>query len=236
MKMKYLLLSLCVCFGALKSSAVVWTGGLSYSNDVSYGFSALANNSSTGWRASSMLTWEVSDEEAGAPEGYDWFYSYTLETDSFAPVAWVIETGSGFSSNNIDLASVKVYDEGVLEPYDTSNISIGSFAEDGAVRRSMPAERYGMYWADTAEGGNNTKVTQITFWSDAAPGWGDLYANCGGNGNRGWNSGFTNTNPEVAASGGSVQNHVLAPIPEPATISLIGISGLLALIIRRIYG
>ncbi|HKL22056.1 MAG TPA: PEP-CTERM sorting domain-containing protein [Tichowtungia sp.] len=234
MKIKLLL---CAVFSGVQAFAVVWTGSLSYSNDVSSGLSALGNNASTGWRKYSILDWKVSDEESGAPQGYDWFYSYTLEAEKFAPVRWVIETGSGFSSDNIDLASVEVYDEGVLTTYDsTNNISFGSFADDDDLRKNMPAERYGMFWEATSPGGQSTKITQITFWSDVAPQWGDLYANCGGNGNRGWNSGFTNANPDVAASSGSVQNHVLAPIPEPATISLIGISGLLALIIRRIFG
>jgi hypothetical protein len=207
--------------------AANYTGSLSYSNDTSYGFTALAINASTGWRKSSVLTWTVSNERSGAPNGFGWFYSYDIVADSFAPVAWVIETGEGFSAEHINLASVKVYDDGQLVTYNTSNISFGWFADADPIRRSMPDERYGMYWTATSPGGNNTKSTTITFWSSVAPVWGDMYSNCGGNGNRGWNSGFLTDNPQDAVSSGSVQNHVLTPgvIPEPATALLLALGG-----------
>jgi hypothetical protein len=228
-------LSALTVFVASTAFCAVYTGSLAYSNDTSYGFSALANNASTGWRKSSVLTWNVSNEEANAPEGFNWFYSYSITTDSFAPVAWMIETGDGFSATHIDLSSVKVYDEGELVSFDTANISFGLFADADSVRRSMPEERYGMYWTATSPGGNNTKSTRITFWSNVAPAWGDLYSNCGGNGNRGWNSGFITDNPLDAASNGSVSNHLLTPgaIPEPTAMALISLSGIFALFVRR---
>lgn len=235
MTMRKLVLSVFTVFIASIGFCAVYTGSLSYSNDTSYGFSAEANNASTGWRKSSELTWTVSNEETGAPEGFNWFYSYDITADSFAPVAWMIETGEGFSASHIDLSSVNVYDDGELVDYETANISFGFFVDADPIRKSMPEGRYGMYWMATSPGGNNTKSTTITFWSNVAPTWGDLYSNCGGNGNRGWNSGFLTDNPLDAASSGSVLNHALTPgvIPEPTAMALIGLSCVFGLYIRR---
>jgi len=204
-------------------SAVSYSGSLSYPDGGFYAENDHPQNN--GWQDSSVLSWTVSKAESGAPDGFDWFYSYTLTVTSFAPVRWVIETGDGFTSGNIDLASVKIYDSNSNQiAYNASEkISFGNFSSDTEGVSMMPAGRYGMFWADTGTGGNNSQSTTVTFWSDIAPVWGDLYSNCGGNGNRGWNSGFLNANPLDVASNGSIDNHVLTPgvIPEPASVLLI---------------
>lgn len=240
MNCRIIAFSLSLILSWMTASGSQHTGNLSYSNDVSYGFDALALNDATGWRAYSDLSWTVSDEEAGAPAGFDWLYSYTIDTEKFAPVRWVIETGAGFTLDNIDPDTIQVAQEGTAIAYDPAvKLSFGTFEStgDSGDRRDMPGTRYGMFFDDTGAGGNNTTITTVTFWSDVAPAWGDLYANCGGNGNRGWNSGFTTLNPTDAASDGTILNHVLTPgvIPEPASAIMIGFgTGLIALI-RRFY-
>lgn len=225
-------------FAPAIASAVSYSGSLAYSNLTSYGFYAENDHpQNNGWEDSSVLNWTVSNEQSGAPEGFDWFYSYKITVADFAPVRWVIETGNEFTASNIDLDSIKIYDSNnsliTYDPY--SKISFGAFSADTDGISLMPAERYGMFWADTGTGGNNSQSTTITFWSDVAPAWGDLYANCGGNGNRGWNSGFEIDNPLDAASDGSVDNHVLTPgvIPEPAGVFMISFVLATALWIRR---
>ncbi|MBN1403438.1 MAG: PEP-CTERM sorting domain-containing protein [Opitutales bacterium] len=222
---------------AYTANAAEYNGTLSYVNLVSSGFYAENDHpQENGWEDSSVLTWLVSNEEAGAPSGYTWFYSYKITVADFAPVRWMIETGSGFNSSNIDLSSVKIYDSSSnLVAYDTANISFGNFSSSTTGLSSFPEERYGMFWAATGSGGNDSHETTLTFWSNVAPEWGDLYANCGGNGNRGWNSGFLTSTPLDAAASGSIQNHVLTPgtVPEPASVLLIALTGACGAIIRQ---
>lgn len=220
------------------ASAASYSGSLSYIDSTSHGFYAENDHpQDNGWQTSSALSWTVSNEESGAPDGFDWFYSYEITVDNFAPVRWVIETGNDFTASNIDLTSVKIYDSDNSQiTYDpSSKISFGTFSADTEGISGMPTGRYGMFWDDTGTGGNNSQSTTITFWSDVAPVWGDLYSNCGGNGNRGWNSGFETDNPLDAAADGTIQNHVLTPgvIPEPSGVLMASAVLAAAFWIRR---
>jgi len=217
--MKKIILSAALAGLSLCAQATVYEGSLLY-ND---GFTALATNPNTGWPKYSKLSWTVEHQPENHPEGFDWSYTYTLAVDKFAPLRWVIETGTGFTQGNIHSAKYKI---NTYEWADaTDSITVGYFEQDNdastPLRRDMPAERYGMFWNTSADtGGGAAEQTIITFFSDMAPMWGDLYANCGGNGNRGWNADFTTANPTDAPASGSIENHVLVPIPEPIGVLL----------------
>ncbi len=217
-----------------------WTGSLSYVADVSYGFQADAANANNTWRASSQLTWTVTNEASGGPDGYAWLYTYTMEVADWAPRRMMIETSLAFTLDNIDLATVAFIVDGTPLAYDTAKISVGwhvPTTSPGTDFRDMPDTRYGLFFADS--GANGDVSTTISFWSNAAPGWGDLYTNCGGNGNRGWNSGFLLDNPDNPPADGSISNHVLVPvgpitpIPEPGT-GLILVSLVVLVLSRRL--
>ncbi len=223
---------------ASHSFAQSWSGGLYYENDEAFGFIGNSDAGVNGWREGVWLTWEVSNDPIGGPAGYDWKYTYTIDTHRFAPVRIMVETGSGFTTDHIDLASVAVEADGAPLAYDAfANVAIGSHQPTvgpNTLLRDMPEERYGIFFADIHGGGGNTNETSITFWSSLEPMWGDLYANCGGDGNTGWNEGFMDPNPTVAASDDSVGYHVLTPIPEPGMAVLVAVASLIMFARRRI--
>jgi hypothetical protein len=74
----------------------------------------------------------------------------------------------------------------------------------------------------------------IEFDTLRVPVWGDWYAKCGGNPpNEAWNMGIDSPDPLAPAANGSINNHILVPdsvVPEPATLSLMALAGL---ILRR---
>jgi hypothetical protein len=231
------LLPAILLFGAVASHAAVYTGSLSYVNDVKNGFQANASALANSWRQSSVLSWEVSNEASGGPVGLDWRYIFTLDVFKFVPTTWVIETGLGFTTNHMGQVSVTGAAASSSFSYE-----VGLWEKAGDAQRDflreMPEKTYGILFKNTSVGGESTAgAITITFWSDAAPVWGDLYANCGGNGNRGWNDGFSTADPLEAPSSGSLDNHVLTPgaIPEPTVVGLLSIAAFGMIIGRRLF-
>lgn len=223
---------------ASRGQGALYTGSLSYTNDVSYGFTANAAALANSWRRHSALSWTVSDEQADTPQGYDWFYSYTLDVFKFTPVTFMIETGTGFTA--ADLTGVALSFTGAASTNANFSYSVGWWEKEGDAQgdflREMPERTYGILFSNTSMGGQNSdgSVT-ISFWSKYGPAWADLYSNCGGNGNRGWNAGFSLEDPMDAPSIGSINNHVLTPLPEPATTGLLIFAMAAMLGFRRLF-
>ncbi len=230
----FLMAGILPCLSAPVTYTASWDNdnALYYESGDEYGFdaSATTHDAEKGWTKSSILEWEVSNEKTGGPEGYDWHYEYSINVAGYAAVRWVIETGSGFTMDNI--ADIEISgDDSNNEWNENEHLELGYWSEESGDLDKMPGERYGLFFKETSGGGGNTdgEIT-VSFWSDMKPMWGDLFANCGGGGNRGWNEGFERDNPTGAPDDGSNDNHVLVPTPEPSAFILLLLgSGLLAM-------
>ncbi|MFH1689790.1 MAG: PEP-CTERM sorting domain-containing protein [Candidatus Eisenbacteria bacterium] len=153
-----------------------------------------------------------------------WHYSYVFGHPDGATSHFILEVSHNFTSNDI-----------FNESGDFTKMEIGWHPATGLDQPNpnMPEDVYGIKF-DEASG----NVTQIEFDSWRVPVWKDFFAKdgvAGGYGvNTAWNKGFTagDVDPLDAARDGSVDYHILAPdsttppVPEPATLMLLG-SGLL---------
>ena len=151
-----------------------------------------------------------------------WRYSYELAVHQGYISHIIIETSEDFASQDIFNSArdyeVKWYAPGPSNPY-------------------MPGKIYGIKFD------NLTETTEtITFDSRRGPAWGDFYAKRGDSGSKKssvWNTGFADPDPDVEPSNGSQYFHVLVPdthaksVPEPATVTLLGLGIGLAYIRRR---
>ncbi len=148
------------------------TGTGAVSNQMSYG--------GTTWEGSSYptLSWTVTGS------GSAWNYSYTLnDAYSDCPTfpSMILETSTTFTST--DISSLAGGTDAV------GTYTSGTYTD-------LPRSVYGLELTPTSA--SNTET--FTFNSDRAPVWGDFYTAVSGP-YYAWNSGFSSTDPDPAASG-----------------------------------
>lgn len=228
MKRLILAISIAICFLALSSLA---EAQFSYSGSVA----RLPDHSLQGtghWNdtGNTTLGWTVAWDGISQYVNYSYTFSVTDHDVSF----FVLETSDGFSASNITNVT------GTFSTYE-----IGTFYGGSSPYFTMPGDVYGIKFDGVPSG---TTTFTVSFDSTQLPEWGDFYARCGTrpeheNGttpwNSAWNTGFANSetagagnDPMVAASSGSVDNHILVPntlavVPEPVSSTLFVIGGVL---------
>ena len=219
--------SLCVAFlmlcafGVHSFGAVSYTGSLEVADPTPGPGVELVGTGP--WAAGpSDLAWTVTDNENGT-----WHYQYDLTVPAADISHFIIEASPSFDYGNLFNASYP----GTSYEIKTH---VGSPGLGVQPNPFLPEDIYGAKF-DIGDAGSvdpDHKSISVSFDSDRAPIWGDFYAKCGNVGgiqNTIWNEGFLIADPLAPADNGSLLNHVLIPdtIPEPATMVLLGLGGLL---------
>lgn len=234
MKRKYIaaFLTLLICsvqsFGSL-----TYTGSLGAVDGGLEGSGFWVNdNGESAWFPAS-LSWTVTDNQDGT-----WNYAYNLDVYRADVSHFILEASEGneiypaFSEANLLDASYP----GTFYEIKTHEASPGVEQQPNPF---LPQDIYGPKFDIGDESLPEPDYTSITisFNSDRDPVWGDFYAKCGKTGgpagtqNTVWNEGLLTDDPLTAPDNGSYLNHVLVPdtIPEPATMGLLVLSGLMLL-------
>lgn len=186
-----------------------------------------SDNGESAWFPA-LLSWTVTDNENGT-----WNYSYNLDVYRADISHFILETSPSFSEDNLLNASY---------PGTSYEIMIHAAAPglEQQPNPFLPQDIYGPKFDIGDEALPEPDYTSVTisFNSDRDPVWGDFYAKCGKTGgpingtqNTVWNQGLLTDDPLAAPANGSYLNHILVPdtIPEPATIGLMALSGLMLL-------
>ncbi|MHC4882462.1 MAG: PEP-CTERM sorting domain-containing protein [Planctomycetota bacterium] len=171
------------------------------------------------------LSWTVTDNEDGT-----WSYTYNLNVFRADVSHFILEASPSFDYDNLLNASYPGTDYEII----THTASPGVEAQPNPF---LPQDIYGPKFDIGVEGDPEPALTSITisFDSDRDPIWGDFYAKCGKTGgetgtqNTLWNAGILLDDPLAGPTNGTIDNHILVPdtIPEPATMVLLGLGGLL---------
>lgn len=199
------------------SSATLYSGDLTTANGGLVGKSA--------WENDSSIKWWVSETNQG------WLYKYQLTMPRKDVSHFSIEVSDCFTQNDIWGATVNGK---------TAQTFVDTYGPGlhGNSDPTIPGILFGV----KLESEYYTTENVVEFYSSKAPVWGDFYAVGGKNttpANSLWNEGFKDWNnslpgfqdydPIVAASNGSVQNHILRPdtmnhnppaVPEAGTLAL----------------
>ncbi len=195
-----------MCF-SINAQAITYSGSLSSSPSVGIDCNGQWLNEGV-----TTIDWSITSNTDGT-----WGYQYTMTVPESANDIshLIIETAAGFDDDNM-LSW-------------THNYSYATHPGLSAENPGMPEDMSGLKF-DNLFGYSVT----IYFAAWAEPVWGDFYAKGDTLGNEAWNLGFTglDTDPTAAAGNGSLNNHILVPgpIPEPATLMLLGLG---ALVMRR---
>ncbi|MFI4911265.1 MAG: PEP-CTERM sorting domain-containing protein [Sedimentisphaeraceae bacterium JB056] len=195
------------------NDAPLQTNGLSYTGSLSYN---VALNATGAWTDNPLtISWIVSQNGNGS-----WHYKYTYTTGSPNIHDVLIETSTSFNSGSISNVVYGSYTQNTSYSIDTFTVS-----DDPARLTNLPEDIYGIRF--TIQPSSATTFI-VDFDSDYAPEWGDFYANCGhakGDLNSAWNISFTSSDidPTNPAQSGTIDNSLLVPSPEPATIALLGL-------------
>ncbi|MFP4053254.1 MAG: PEP-CTERM sorting domain-containing protein [Phycisphaerae bacterium] len=204
---------------ALALLASVSAGGVIYTGSLSTGDGGLV---ATGDWGGASISWTVSDQVT------HWNYQYTLVVPSGAKAIshFIAEVSPAFQSNDQFNAT---------GPF--AAIEVGDFTEQNG-NFGMPGPFRGIKFDEVDE----VTALVVNFDSYRMPVWGDFYAKGGGGRNDPsavWNSGFTAGDPTDPIGNGALNGHLLRPdtkvpeIPEPATMSLLALGGLVALLRRN---
>lgn len=208
-------LLLCV-FSVHSFGAISYTGSLSILPAVPAG----AQLDATGpWSlGDTSISWTVTDNENGT-----WNYQYSLSVPIADISHFVLETSDSFEVGNLLNAS-----------YPGTSFEIKTHEASNPSNPYLPEDLYGVKFEIGDVGSVDPEHTSIlvSFDSDRDPVWGDFYAKCGNVGsyqNTIWNQGLIFDDPLAAPADGTIDNHILVPdtIPEPATLALLGLGGLL---------
>lgn len=207
----------CLIFGA---TLLLSAGGLRadyYTGTLSYGDGLYATQS---WaKPATSISWIVTNEDPDAPAGFGWKYTYILSVPKKDISHFIVETSNGenpFTVDSLtDVVGTDAYEVKLFSP--------------GTSNPSMPGDLYGVKFDDLSD----TDVT-VSFYSDRAPVWGDLYAKDGKDKGQDvlmYNTGFTAEDPVDPPSSGSLAGHLLRPdssnaVPEPSLLLLLALGGL----------
>ena len=184
--------------------ALIYVGDLTSANSEINGVGAWIDPGPT------SIHWEVTDN------GSSWHYKYvlTLPEGGHEISHFIIEVSATFGSDDFDYTGEYPTS---IDDYDQSNGN-----------PDIPGVLHGLKFDETS---GTTLVAE--FDSLRVPVWGDFYAKDGGNPTlQAWNEGFADPDPVDPAASGSINNHILVPdtyVPEPATLGLLMLGGLLVL-------
>ena len=214
-----------VCLFAITSSALA-TPIPMYSGTLTSG-SGLFGTAS--WETDASLSYEVTSLDGGL-----WKYQYTLTVADKGISHFIIETSPSFQETNII---------GGIPGGITSNVTLGEIElKTNTEQQGNPDIPESLYGIKFNLGEESTVVT-MSLISDRVPVWGDFYAKGGKDGNGAnkedltlYNTGFTAADPGLAPSA-NVTDHILVPdtdtTPEPATLAMLGLGGVMVLIRKR---
>lgn len=156
------------------------------------------------------IAWEITDMTTY----YHYKYTFTVPSGANDISHYLIEVSPNFGADDFWNAT---------GPF--GGWEIGDFNQNNG-NPSIPDEVHGLKFDDMW---GTTAV--IEFDSSRLPVWGDFYAKCGGvPPNEAWNEGLLAADPLDDPANGSIDNHILVPdgfVPEPATLSLLALAGLM---------
>ena len=228
MKRKYSAAFLTLLMCSVHSfGSISYTGSLDAADGGLEGTGFWVNdNGEPAWFPASF-SWTVTDNENGT-----WNYLYNLDVYRADVSHFILETSDSFGEDNLFNAN-----------YPGTSVEITTHEASPGVEQQpnpfLPQDIYGPKFDIGDESSPEPDYTSITisFDSNRDPVWGDFYAKCGKTGgqdgtqNTVWNQGLLIDDPLAAPDDGSLLGHVLVPdtIPEPATMGLMVLSGLMLL-------
>jgi hypothetical protein len=227
-----LAVSLAVCvFASAATQAQTFTGKLSTGYDLSGpavqdgAHGKLVGYPDCAWVSysanPSTVSWTVTKNANDT-----WHYDYTLIVPIGEPSHIIIEA-SHPEFTAADLLNPS-------DPWGTIDVGWQQYSGNKPPNPGMPASIYGIKF----EAGTWGLTARVQFDSPRTPVWGDFYAKDGrveGIWNAVWNHGFSDPDPQLPASSGSINHHILRPdaiVPEPSAMfafatGLVGVAGYL---------
>jgi hypothetical protein len=168
----------------------------------------------------------VINEDNPQPDGFSFYYEYTIVTGSWTPQTLLLQLGEGAQASGFTNYSVKKT-ELAGDPAVNTTAEIGTYYSSDFT--NLPANTFGL--AFTSMGGNIGNnvldTTTISFWSKYGPIAANFFTNCGGGGNRAWNTGFDDPENENSS-------FIMAPVPEPSAYAIaMGFAALVLIVSPR---